>query len=53
MHRIMMLAAVAIVSATALVFPVAAYEGRPCGTQYDGYPGWAQDAFCRPSPGGG
>jgi hypothetical protein len=46
MHKIMMLAALAIVVATALAFPAAAYEGGRCGTQYDGYPGWAQDAFC-------
>jgi hypothetical protein len=46
MRTLMTVLAVLVVSATAVGYDDA------CGGRYNGYPGWAQDAFCKPSPGG-
>jgi hypothetical protein len=46
MRTLMTLVAVFMVTAAAVA------DDDACGGRYDGYPGWAQDAFCRPSPGG-
>lgn len=50
MRMIMALVAVAFVAATAVAYPVAAAER--CGN-FEDYPGWAHDAFCRGQQGGG
>jgi len=35
-----------------MVAPTAAAHDDACGGRYNSYPGWPQDAFCKPSPGG-
>lgn len=36
----------------AVMVSTAAADYEPCGGKYGSYPGWAQEAFCQPQPGG-
>jgi hypothetical protein len=46
-----MRALMALVALVTVTTAAAAYDPG-CADTYKGYPGWAQEAFCRPSPGG-